>query len=275
MRFHKPVGIFLLLWPTVWALFLLSAGGQPTLTHLWVFIAGVVLMRAAGCIMNDLADRPFDVHVKRTRHRPLVTAAVSVRGAVGLCLFLLLLAATITWCYLPLVCFYWAIGAVICTAVYPLMKRITHWPQLVLGIAFSWSIPMVTAATGHVFNISVWLLWGIAACWPVAYDTQYALMDREDDCRIGVRSSAIALGEYAIPFVMLLQTLIAILWLLLAWLQGWTAWILLPWLLAVLTLVYQYSCHRQQHTAAILRAFLTNQYTGCCYFVLILVGNYS
>jgi len=193
MRFDKPIGIFLLLWPTLWALWIASAG-RPDPLVFTVFVLGVVLMRAAGCVMNDYADRGFDPHVARTRDRPIAAGRVSPREALllfaGLCLaaFMLVLLTNRLTVQLSLV-------AVVLAASYPYMKRITYLPQVHLGLAFGWAVPMAFAAqTGELPPREAWLLLVATVLWATAYDTMYAMVDRDDDIRVGVKSTAILFG---------------------------------------------------------------------------------
>tara|TARA_R110000868_G_scaffold17438_2_gene76578 strand:- start:416 stop:1258 length:843 start_codon:yes stop_codon:yes gene_type:complete len=193
MRLDKPIGILLLLWPTCWALWL-AAGGMPPLSILAIFVMGVFLMRSAGCVVNDICDRRFDGQVARTRHRPLAAGTVSVRQAVGLAAVLGLSAFLLVLLCNRLTIMLSFAGALF-AVIYPLLKRVTHLPQLGLGIAFSWGVPMSFAAvTGHI-SPSAWLLFAAAMIWPIIYDTMYAMADRADDVKIGVKSTAILFGQ--------------------------------------------------------------------------------
>lgn len=203
MRFDKPIGTYLLLAPTMWAL-VLASGGAPEPRLLAIFIAGAVVMRAAGCTANDLADRNLDGFVERTRGRPLVTGAITPLQALALLLVLLLaglglvlLTNTLT---LQL-----AVVGVLLAIVYPFMKRITHLPQVVLGAAFSWSIPIAFAATGNSLPTGLWWLFLANLLWTVAYDTQYAMVDREDDLAVGIKSTAILFGDLDRRVIAVLQ----------------------------------------------------------------------
>lgn len=199
MRFHRPIGIWLLLWPTLWALWRAS-DGAPAPKVFAVFVLGTALTRAAGCIINDFADRGFDAHVQRTRERPLASGAVSVREAVLLFVTTLALAlALVLWLGNRQVLLL-SVPAVAIAAVYPFTKRFLSMPQAVLGLAFSWGIPMAYAAVQPPLPAQVpWgevlLLMAANFCWVVAYDTFYAMSDRPDDLKIGVRSSAILFGR--------------------------------------------------------------------------------
>ena len=205
IRFDKPIGTLLLLWPTLWALWI-AAGGVPGYKLLAIFILGTFLTRAAGCIVNDLADRDMDGAVARTSGRPLVTGAVSKRAAVALFLTLMLLAFGLVLSTNTL-----TIGlsfvAVLLASSYPFMKRYTHLPQVVLGLAFSWGIPMAFAAQNNNLPAALWLLFIGNLWWIVAYDTMYAMVDRDDDIPAGIKSTAILFGPYDRLIIAMLQLL--------------------------------------------------------------------
>ena len=205
MRFDKPIGTFLLAAPTLWGIALANEG-FPSLRLLAIFLAGIVVMRAAGCIANDLADRNLDGHVERTRLRPLVTGALSVKEAVALLLLLLTTALGLVALTNPLTIKLSFAGAGL-AMIYPLMKRITHLPQIVLGIAFSWSIPMAFAASINALPGALWWLFVANLLWTVVYDTQYAMVDREDDLSVGIKSTAILFGALDVRIIGLLQCL--------------------------------------------------------------------
>ena len=205
MRFDKPIGTFLLAAPTLWGIALANEG-FPSLRLLAIFLAGIVVMRAAGCIANDLADRNLDGHVERTRLRPLVTGALSVKEAVALLLLLLANALGLVALTNPLTIKLSFAGAGL-AMIYPLMKRITHLPQIVLGIAFSWSIPMAFAASINALPSALWWLFTANLLWTVVYDTQYAMVDREDDLSVGIKSTAILFGSLDVRIIGLLQCL--------------------------------------------------------------------
>ena len=205
MRFDKPIGTFLLAAPTLWGIALANEG-FPSLRLLAIFLAGIVVMRAAGCIANDLADRNLDGHVERTRLRPLVTGALSVKEALALLLLLLATALGLVALTNPLTIKLSFAGAGL-AMIYPLMKRITHLPQIVLGIAFSWSIPMAFAASINALPSALWWLFTANLLWTVVYDTQYAMVDREDDLSVGIKSTAILFGNLDVRIIGLLQCL--------------------------------------------------------------------
>ena len=205
MRLDRPIGTYLLLWPTLWALWI-AAEGVPSAKNLFIFVTGVILMRAAGCVVNDFADRNFDGHVQRTQARPMATGKISSREAwtlfavlVGLSFGLVLLTNATT--------VYLSFGALALAACYPFMKRYTFYPQVVLGAAFSWGMPMAfTAETGSL-PPEAWLLFIANLLWTVAYDTYYAMADREDDLKIGIKSTAILFGEADRVIIVTLQGL--------------------------------------------------------------------
>ena len=194
MRLHRPIGILLLLWPTLWALWI-AAHGRPDLHVLAVFVLGVVLMRSAGCVINDYADRDFDPHVERTRDRPIAAGRVNPREALVLFAVLCLVAFALVLTLNRLTVALSIVGAFL-AATYPFLKRYTHLPQFYLGMAFGWGIPMAFAAlTGDVPPVA-WVLFAANIAWAVAYDTAYAMVDRDDDLKVGVKSTAILFGRY-------------------------------------------------------------------------------
>lgn len=196
MRFHRPIGIWLLLWPTLWALWF-AADGPPPLQVLVVFVLGTALMRAAGCVINDFADRKFDPQVARTRDRPLAAGLVSTKEALWLFVLLVLASLGLILSLGNLLVVALSVPAVLLASIYPFTKRWISMPQAVLGLAFSWGIPMAFAAVLHTVP---WketsLLMTANVCWVVAYDTFYAMTDRADDLKVGVKSSAILFGQH-------------------------------------------------------------------------------
>ena len=260
MRADKPIGIYLLLWPTFWSV-LTAAQGQPTFEIAFVFAAGVIVMRSAGCVINDIADRHVDGKVKRTAQRPLARGDATVKEASILfaslifIAFLLVLQLNIQTIMLSVV-------ALLLASVYPFMKRYTHLPQVVLGAAFSWSIPMAAMAIVGELPIWVWGLYFANLCWTVAYDTQYAMVDRDDDILIGVKSTAILFGQYDRLIIGILQ--ITMLVLLVA--VGESLSFSLPYYLALLfsaiLLVYQQFLIRKRHREQCFKAFLNNHWVG-------------
>ena len=208
-RFDKPIGTELVFWPTMWALWVANKG-MPSLGILIPMILGTIFMRAAGCAINDFADRKVDAHVERTKNRPLATGVISAKEAVYVFLILVLASACMLF-FLPIETFYCSFGALFLAFIYPFMKRYTHLPQVFLGAAFSWSIPMAYTAVGEPLGLTCWLLYFGNLAWTVAYDTQYAITDREYDLKIGVKSTAILFGRYDIQIIGALQGLSLIL----------------------------------------------------------------
>jgi 4-hydroxybenzoate polyprenyltransferase and related prenyltransferases len=182
-RFDKPIGTELVFWPTMWALWIANQG-TPQFSILIPMILGTIFMRAAGCAINDFADRKVDGAVERTKHRPLATGVISAKEAIYVFLILVLASACMLF-FLPIETFYWSFGALFLAFIYPFMKRYTHLPQVFLGAAFSWSIPMAYTAVGQTPDLTCWLLYFGNLAWTVAYDTQYAITDREYDLKIG------------------------------------------------------------------------------------------
>lgn len=260
MRFHKPVGIVLLWLPTAWALWIANKG-MPELHLIIYFLLGTILMRAAGCIINDIADRDIDKHVRRTNMRPLTTGEIGLLEALSV-LIIILWGALYVLVQLPLECFYYAIPALLITVLYPFCKRFLQAPQLVLGVAFSMGIPMAYIASGVALNMTMVLLFVLNFAWIVAYDTMYAMADREDDLRIGVRSTAVLFARNDCNIILLLQIFFHGLWLLLAYLQHDSIKFYGLWLLAGCILVYQQRLIRTRNDALCLRAFSTNCWYG-------------
>lgn len=201
LRLHRPIGTLLLLWPTLWALFI-AANGTPPLYELIAFSVGTLLMRSAGCAINDWADRDFDRHVERTRDRPLTAGLISPNEAMGLFVALSLVSLMLV---LPMNRLTWALAAVAAflAASYPFTKRFFALPQAYLGVAFGFGIPMAFAALQGAVPLTAWLMLAANIFWAIAYDTEYAMVDREDDLKIGIRTSAITFGRFDVAAVML------------------------------------------------------------------------
>ncbi len=269
-RFDRPIGSLLLLWPTLWALFL-AADGFPNPLVLIVFVLGVIFMRAAGCVINDFADRNFDGHVKRTAQRPMPSGKVSEREALGLFGLLVLISFLLVLTMNRLTIMLSVVGLLL-AAAYPFMKRYTHLPQLILGMAFGWSIPMAYAAQAGELPAAAWLLFIANILWTIAYDTQYAMVDRDDDLKVGIKSTAILFGRSDKIIVGLLQlgtlgVLIA-LGAMLA-LHQLYFWFLL---LAAGLFVYQQMLIRERERDPCFKAFLNNNYVGMLVCIGIAAG---
>ena len=209
-RFDKPIGILLLLWPTMSALWLAS-NGFPDANILMIFIIGVVVMRSAGCVINDLVDSDIDKHVERTRRRPLATGELSTKEALVFLLFLLSIALCLA-IVLGFKVVAWSLGGLVLTIIYPFCKRFIKSPQVILGLTFSWSIPMAYVACGTEFNLSMFFLWVGVLIWIVVYDTFYALVDIDDDLKTGVFSTAILFGDKVSFVTSLSQIIVLLVW---------------------------------------------------------------
>ena len=265
IRFDKPIGTLLLLWPTLWALWIAS-DGNPDPWLLLIFVLGTFLMRSAGCIVNDIADHRFDGSVARTRHRPLVTGAVNIRHAWALALALSLTAFVLVTLTNRLTVGL-SVIAVLLASSYPYMKRHTHLPQVVLGAAFSWGIPMAFAAQCNELPPQLWLLYLGNLLWTIAYDTEYAMVDREDDIRIGIKSTAILFSTSDRLMIGVFQSSS----LLALYLAGVSFGLDLPYflslLVAALLFIYQQHLIRERVARACFRAFLNNNWVGLVVFL--------
>ncbi len=264
MRLDKPIGILLLLWPTLWAQWL-ATRGQPIWPVLWIFILGVVLMRSAGCIVNDYADRNFDPQVARTRNRPLAAGEISAKEALLLAAGLSVLAFLLI---LPLNKLVWelALVALFLAASYPYTKRFFALPQAYLGIAFGFGIPMSYAAVWETVPKEAWLLLAANIFWAVAYDTEYAMVDRADDLKIGIKTAAITFGRFDIAAVALCYaaTLGLLAWVGRMLTLGWPYYLGLG--AALLIALYHLRLIREREPAACFKAFLHNTWFGAAVF---------
>jgi 4-hydroxybenzoate polyprenyltransferase len=272
MRMDKPIGALLLLWPTLWALWI-AGEGHPDPRVLVVFVFGVFLMRSAGCVINDFADRDIDPYVKRTMNRPLAAKKVSVKEALALfvvlCLAALLLVLTMNELTVVL-----AFPGAVLAATYPFMKRLTYLPQVHLGVAFGWAVPMAFAAqTGGVPALA-WLMLVAVVLWAVAYDTLYAMVDREDDLYVGVKSTAILLGELDRPTVALLHAAVILVLGIIGQQAGMSLWYYAGLGVAALLAIYQLLLIRNREPERCFRAFLNNNWFGAAVFAGI-VADYA
>jgi len=271
IRLDKPIGIYLLMWPTLWAL-AIAAEGRPNLWVLFVFVCGVVLMRSAGCAINDYADRDIDLHVARTRERPLTSGKISSREALMVFAILSLLAFLLVLT-LNRYTLYLSFAGVLLAATYPFMKRYHYLPQVHLGAAFGWAVPMAYAAqTGEVTKIT-WLLYTATLLWTVAYDTMYAMADREDDLRIGAKSTAILFGDMDKVIIGFLQ----LLFILTLWLIGQelelSAIYFIGLIAACILLIYEQAMIFYRVPDYCFQAFLHNHWVGAVIFAGIM-GHY-
>ena len=264
MRLDKPIGILLLLWPTLWALWIASRG-KPDWIVLLVFVTGTVLMRSAGCVMNDIADRKYDGLVERTKNRPLATGEVSVKEAyilvaglslLAFCLVLFFNKSTILLSF----------AALFLAASYPFTKRFLAIPQAYLGIAFGFGIPMAFAAVNDYIPPIAWLLLAANVFWAIAYDTEYAMVDRDDDLKIGIKSSAIFFGQYDVFAVMLCYAVMLSLLAYIGHILGFGCYYYLGLLLALALILLQYQAIKNRVKADCFKAFLQNNWIGLVIF---------
>ncbi|WP_079231504.1 4-hydroxybenzoate octaprenyltransferase [Enterobacter ludwigii] len=273
MRTDKPIGALLLLWPTLWALWV-ATPGVPPLWILGVFIAGVWLMRAAGCVVNDYADRKFDGHVKRTAHRPLPSGQVTEKEARTLFIVLVLLSFLLVLT-LNTMTILLSVAALALAWVYPFMKRYTHLPQVVLGAAFGWSIPMAFAAVSESVPLSCWLMFLANILWAVAYDTQYAMVDRDDDLKIGIKSTAILFGRHDKLIIGILQVAVLALMVTMGYLNGLNWAFYWAVLVAGMLFVYQQKLIAKRDREACFKAFMNNNYVGLVLFLGLAMSYFS
>lgn len=273
MRFNKPVGTLLLLWPTLWALWI-AADGFPSIAVLIIFVLGVIVMRAAGCVINDYADRKVDGGVTRTRNRPLVDGRIEPQEALILfgCLcfsafFLVLMTNRLTIAL--------SFGGVAIATIYPFVKRYSHLPQVVLGAAWAWSIPMAYAAQTGTLVKEIWVLYFAVVLWTVAFDTFYAMVDRKDDIKVGIKSTAILFGDLDLFWIGVLQglTLLALV------VTGDAFKLGMIYFSGVLTVgllfIYQQIIARHRQPEACFKAFRNNQWVGVVLFIAIVVDRFA
>ncbi|MEH6504512.1 MAG: 4-hydroxybenzoate octaprenyltransferase [Cycloclasticus sp.] len=270
-RLNKPIGILLLLWPMYWALWIAS-NGKPDVLVFIVFTLGVVLMRSAGCVINDYADRRVDPHVSRTKLRPIATGLVTPGEALQLFAVLVLLSFLLVLLMNSLTIWLSA-GAVFLAVLYPFMKRHTHLPQVFLGMAFGWAIPMVYAAQTNSLPPIAWLLFIATVLWAVVYDTMYAIVDREDDLKIGVKSTAILFGELDKVLIGVFQLLFFITLFVVGQKAGLGVFYYVGVCVAVLFALYHQWLMKDRDPARCMRAFLNNNWLGLVIFVAIVIDS--
>ena len=264
IRLDRPIGILLLLWPGLWALWI-AGEGEPPWWIVLVFVAGTTLMRSAGCAINDYADRDLDGHVQRTSQRPIASGRVSPREALMVAA-LLALTAFLLVLLLNYKTILMSFVAVTLAALYPFMKRYTHMPQLVLGMAFGWAIPMAFTALQNQVPAVAWVLFAATVIWALIYDTMYAMVDRSDDLKIGIKSTAILFGRYDRLIIGLLQLLMLGLLVWAGLLAGRGGWCWLGVGVAALLFLYQQWLIRERDPDACFKGFLNNNYVGMALF---------
>jgi 4-hydroxybenzoate polyprenyltransferase len=270
MRADKPIGIYLLLWPTVWGL-LWAANGLPQWNITLVFIGGVILMRSAGCVINDYADRKVDGAVERTIARPIVSGEVQPKEALALFLVLITMAFILVL-FLNKATILLSFGAVFLASLYPFLKRYTHLPQVVLGAAFSWSIPMAFMAILGELPSWLWLIYIANLTWTVAYDTAYAMVDREDDLKIGVKSSAILFGRFDISAIVLLEIITIALLAYVGFITKLHISFYAGLVIASVLFYYQFKLLKTRQREAYFAAFLHNHWVGLVIALSLLLG---
>ncbi len=265
MRLNRPIGIFLLLWPTLWALFIASHG-TPSIQHLSIFILGTVFMRSAGCVANDILDRKFDSFVARTKLRPLANQSIPITNAIFL-LVTLLLGALLCVLFLNYKAFYFSLIALFLALTYPLTKRFFVMPQAYLGLSFGMGIPMAFVANEISLSMTTWLLFLANFFWAIAYDTLYAVTDKNDDLKIGIRSSAIWFGDFVKEAIMLSYTCMmgCLVWVGLLENFSWVFYVFIA--LSLIFIVFLYRQIKTLDPEVCFAAFLSNNYLGGLVFL--------
>ncbi|MDG2502424.1 MAG: 4-hydroxybenzoate octaprenyltransferase [Porticoccaceae bacterium] len=265
MRLDRPIGTYLLLWPTLWALWFAGAG-SPSVANLIIFTLGVVAMRAAGCVINDYADRNVDGSVERTKNRPLPAGEIQPYQALILFVLLLCLSLALVLMTNQLTIIL-SFGGLALAATYPFLKRFTHLPQLGLGAAWAWAVPMAFAAERGQLPVSLWIIFVAVILWTIAFDTYYAMVDRDDDLKVGIKSTAILFGRYDLLIIALLQ-LMALILLLMAGLQFGRSWFYMMGLIAAaLYFINQHIQARSRERDACFESFLNNHRVGMVIFI--------
>ena len=270
IRLDKPIGTLLLLWPTYWALWL-SNEGIPPLDLLIIFTLGTFLMRSAGCAMNDFADRDFDRHVERTKNRPITSGQISSTEAVLIAAILALLSFGLIW-PLNLLTKQLSVFAILVAVVYPFTKRFFAMPQAVLGIAFGFGIPMAYAASQNQVPLEAWILFVGNIFWTIAYDTAYAMVDRDDDLRLGLRTSAITFGRFDVIAIAVCYGLLLFGLLWVTYLVQLNDLFWLGWIGALICAIYHVSLVRTRQRDACFKAFRQNNWLGAFLFLGIVLG---
>ena len=264
MRFDKPIGIYLLLWPTYWALFL-SAEGWPKTELLIIFTLGVIVMRAAGCVINDYADREIDKHLERTRNRPITSGEVNSKAALILFVGLALIAFVLVL-FTNKLTIQLSFVAIAIASLYPFTKRWTNLPQLILGLAFAMSVPMAFSAQTGTVNASVGWIFLATVLWTLIYDTLYAMADREEDLKIGVKSTAILFAKYDQIFITLLQILLMIVFIKIGNLFDLGAFYDISLIIILIFMIYHQLLIKKGKKSDYFKAFINNHYIGMTLF---------
>ncbi len=273
MRMDRPIGTWLLLWPTFWALWI-AAEGIPSLVNIIVFALGVFVMRSAGCVINDYADRNIDKHIERTKNRPITSGLVSPREALWL-FAIGISTAFILVLFLNWYAIFLSLVALLLASVYPFMKRYTHYPQIFLGLAFSWAIPMAFAAQLNDIPGVAWILYSVTILWIVSYDTMYAMADRREDLKVGVKSTAIIFADNDKIIIGLLQILFTLGMFSVAWIVQGGPFFYLGISISVIFSIYQQYLIRDREEKRCFQAFLNNHWLGMFIFIGIFLNYLS
>ncbi len=272
MRINKPIGILLLLWPTYWALWL-ATKGQPDLFILLIFTMGVFFMRSAGCVINDFADRKFDGLVSRTKERPLPKGDITEKETKILFLLLIIISFLLSLTLKKIVIFLSIIGLLL-TCIYPFIKRFSHFPQIILGAAFGWTIPMAYAEVNKTLPFECWLLFLVNIIWSIIYDTQYAMIDRNDDIKIGIKSTAIIFAHFDKLIIAGLQLIMVLMLFYIGNHLDLGISYFSSLLLILFLFIYQQKLIKNRQSLLCFKAFMNNNYVGLVLFIGILLNFY-
>ncbi|AOY89720.1 4-hydroxybenzoate polyprenyltransferase [Marinobacter salinus] len=270
LRIDRPIGSLLLLWPTFWALWL-AGDGNPDIGNIIIFTLGVFFMRAAGCAINDFADRDWDRHVKRTKDRPLTAGRIKAWEAIALFAGLCLISFLMVVLFTNTLTLYLSFGGALLAFIYPFMKRYTHLPQLFLGIAFSWAIPMAWAAQANELSQVTWLLFTANVLWTVAYDTFYAMVDRDDDLKVGIKSTAILFGDADRAIIGILQAMVILILIMVGSRSGLGTFYYLGLAGMASLFIFQQYLARYRERAPCFKAFLNNNWAGLSVFAGLVI----
>lgn len=269
MRLNKPIGVYLCLWPSLWALWL-ATNGRPSIKLLSIIIAGSIIVRSAGCIINDVLDRHFDRHVERTKYRPITSGQISVNEALVLFSVLGLLALGLVFTLGPLAVMI-ALAAGVLTILYPLAKRVTDFPQVVLGITFNAGILIAYAAAQHSLPLNAWILYATAILWTIAYDTMYAMADKKDDAALGLKSTALKFSGRETRIIGSLHMIVLLGFVVLGVRSAFTFTYYAGLICTAMLYIYQHILLQRCTPTHYTQAFLNNHWVGCIIFLVILL----
>ncbi|WP_395168340.1 4-hydroxybenzoate octaprenyltransferase [Piscirickettsia salmonis] len=270
MRLHKPIGVVLCLWPSLWALWL-ATSGQPSFAYVVIFVLGAIVVRAAGCVINDYADRNFDAHVARTAYRPLAQGLISTKRALALFAILTLIAFLLVL-QLNILTVLLSVACIVMAVIYPFSKRFTHFAQFVLSLPFNWGVILAYSAVKNSVPVEAWLLFAACCAWTLAYDTMYAMVDREDDIKIGLKSTAIFFAQYERLAIFIFQLLFILGLVGLGGLLKLGPWYFAGCVSAVLFSLYQQTLIFKQQAQPCFLAFMNNNWLGAVFFFFIVLN---